>query len=987
MLYPGRSAGGPIVFVITGLRFCFLVSFLALATGQTASGQTKTSPRFEPAINLSNNQTSGQVPDVAASGSNVYVVWNDLDAGGPFRIRFRRSTDEGRTFEDAVDLSNPTARSSSGRPRVAASGSDVFVIWEDTSGSVPGSPDIFFRRSIDGGQSWDSPVDLSETPYAFSAHPAIAVAGPNVYVVWEETLPATHGTVSQPAHVVIRFRRSVDQGSSFDPYVDLSVNGSTKLPTVDGDSVNPSIAAVGSFVCVVWNNESSPDNPLPPAEHPQIWMLASIEEGINTGQLGWYPPEVQNISNTTGTARNPTVSAAGNAVFAAWEDDSASDPSRPTIFYNVASWDVVTRSPTFLFSKGHNIGNLPTAPALAPRAAVAGSEFSFIWHDRSSGTFELALSIHTLTSLKSLDTLQVQQITSTPLGYSIRPSLAMTGSRFYVAWVQNTSNPNNPNAADVMFMRSVPIDGLDPMNLSMTPGSITVTPSVAVDGTDVYVAWSGQFQIYFLASFDGGNTFTFKGTPANISNTAGFATDPDIVASGHSLYVIWADDTDHSPTPGIIMGVPDIVFRQSTDRGNTWFPPVSEPPSKFSDFGATSPKLASRSAALAATGGEVYAAWEDDTQATAHAETPQVFFRRSVAAATQSPWDPPLEVSPQQITCISNSGRAEPQCKARTPSLAAAGSNVYGIWQLDNSGHISIQFNAAFDQSAPAGGGATFQSGCGDGTLDSANFPPFPQNPRIAAVGSSVHAVWLRGGEIYYRRAQVDGQICTWYPSLGQDALRLSLATHAAHAPVIAAAGQDVYVAWAEDVAVPRGTVPAIRLVTSRDGGQSFLAPSGAGGFLLSPENGADAPSLAADGPDVYVAWQQYLSFPALQYAPSDVFLRSSTNEGAIFPEPPGPGGECVDVLCPLDISTTSIAGGVVGLPYSQSLDANGGTPPYFWTITSGRLPAGLAFDGATGRISGIPVHASSSIVTFQVNDSTAQTQTAAVPLVLTVSP
>ena len=44
-----------------------------------------------------------------------------------------------------------------------------------------------------------------------------------------------------------------------------------------------------------------------------------------------------------------------------------------------------------------------------------------------------------------------------------------------------------------------------------------------------------------------------------------------------------------------------------------------------------------------------------------------------------------------------------------------------------------------------------------------------------------------------------------------------------------------------------------------------------------------------------------------------------------------------------LTILTATLPSGMVGTPYLQSLLANGGTPPYSWSVTSGSLPSGLS--------------------------------------------
>jgi hypothetical protein len=72
----------------------------------------------------------------------------------------------------------------------------------------------------------------------------------------------------------------------------------------------------------------------------------------------------------------------------------------------------------------------------------------------------------------------------------------------------------------------------------------------------------------------------------------------------------------------------------------------------------------------------------------------------------------------------------------------------------------------------------------------------------------------------------------------------------------------------------------------------------------------------------------------------------------------------------PLAITTTTLPGGTVGVAYSQSLTATGGTTPYTWSIVAGGLPAGLALNAGTGLISGTPTTPGTSPFTAQVVDS-----------------
>ena len=56
-----------------------------------------------------------------------------------------------------------------------------------------------------------------------------------------------------------------------------------------------------------------------------------------------------------------------------------------------------------------------------------------------------------------------------------------------------------------------------------------------------------------------------------------------------------------------------------------------------------------------------------------------------------------------------------------------------------------------------------------------------------------------------------------------------------------------------------------------------------------------------------------------------------------------------------LTITNTALPAATVGTPYSQTLGATGGTPPYTWFLQSGGFPPGLGLSAGTGLISGTP--------------------------------
>ncbi|MGA8300564.1 MAG: putative Ig domain-containing protein [Terriglobales bacterium] len=94
-----------------------------------------------------------------------------------------------------------------------------------------------------------------------------------------------------------------------------------------------------------------------------------------------------------------------------------------------------------------------------------------------------------------------------------------------------------------------------------------------------------------------------------------------------------------------------------------------------------------------------------------------------------------------------------------------------------------------------------------------------------------------------------------------------------------------------------------------------------------------------------------------------------------------------VNPAATLAITTTSLATGVLGAAYSQTLTATGGVPGYQWTIVSGSLPPGLTLNASSGTISGTPTATGISGFSVKVTDSgTPSPQTAEASLSITIN-
>ena len=146
---------------------------------------------FSKATNLSRIGGVGVSPKIATSGSYVYVTWF-AGAFPDYEVFLTRSTDNGATFAHPVNLSSNVGLSSN--PQIAVSGTNVYVVWQDkTTGNeeIAGRWDAFLRTSADNGATFGNGVNLSNN--GSSNGPQIAVSDSDVYVTWLDSAPGNEG--------------------------------------------------------------------------------------------------------------------------------------------------------------------------------------------------------------------------------------------------------------------------------------------------------------------------------------------------------------------------------------------------------------------------------------------------------------------------------------------------------------------------------------------------------------------------------------------------------------------------------------------------------------------------------------------------------------------------------------------------------------------------------------------------------------------------
>jgi hypothetical protein len=132
---------------------------------------------FDKVINISNYTGWSSDPEMSVSGSNVYVVWDESLHEKARDIMFKRSNNNGTTFENhIVNLSNSTSEDSFNQQIAELADKDnIYVVWNE---NITGNTEIFLRRSTDGGDTFHDTVNLSNNK-GLSQDPRLAIASGN----------------------------------------------------------------------------------------------------------------------------------------------------------------------------------------------------------------------------------------------------------------------------------------------------------------------------------------------------------------------------------------------------------------------------------------------------------------------------------------------------------------------------------------------------------------------------------------------------------------------------------------------------------------------------------------------------------------------------------------------------------------------------------------------------------------------------------------
>jgi hypothetical protein len=209
-------------------------------------------------------------------------------------------------------------------PRVAASGRNIWVVWQ-AEGDTPNSSAVFIRHSTDGGRHWDRPAQLSDDT-SRANHPAIAlVSDDHPVVAWSDRAGGPFDIRAQ----ILGVDRQPINISAAGKTVDPGIASDARSPRFPA-SLFPSVTVSNQGkIAIAWQDDRFDPDPLwtghtPPAGQPASggtdpdnWeILASVR---NPGNGSWQSP-VRVSANDDASDRHPSVVADRSGAFVvAWD--------------------------------------------------------------------------------------------------------------------------------------------------------------------------------------------------------------------------------------------------------------------------------------------------------------------------------------------------------------------------------------------------------------------------------------------------------------------------------------------------------------------------------------------------------------------------------------------------------------------------------------------------------------------------------------------
>lgn len=496
---------------------------------------------------------------------------------------------------------------------------------------------------------------------------------------------------------------------------------------------------------------------------------------------------------------NPDVAFDGTNYLVVWHYNESGDP------YNiygarVSKQGIVLDSEPFAISEA-------TGTQMSPRAAFDGTNYLVVWYDSRGG---VSYDIYGTRVAQDGTVLNPAGIAiSTATDYQYFPDVSFDGTNYMVVW------QDQRNGEYDIYGSRVDQDGivLDPTGIAISIAPEEQNrPSIDFDGSNYFVVWddyrSGSaLDIYGSLITPDGTILNGEGIP--ISTAADAQQMPSVSFGGTDFFVAWYDRRDGSNYD---------IFGTRVNRSGVVQDPSGIPITNI-DVQQVTPSVISYS-------GQWLTAWRDNR----NGGYTDIYGSRISASGTVT------DASGILITVS-----AQTQSK---PVAAFDGTNYLVVWQEDRGGGPPFDI---YGMRITPGGYYLDTDPIPISTVSGSQ-----EYPAVAFDNDSTYlVVWQddRGGtnDIYGARVTTSGNV------LDPPGIAISTATGRQQFPSVAFDGTNFFVVWADERSG----------VSTDDIYGTLVSPDGdvdnpSGTVIADDANWQDNPSVAFDGTNYLVVWNDY---------------------------------------------------------------------------------------------------------------------------------
>jgi len=339
------------------------------------------------------NSGNSLLPVIAIdSSNNNHVIWYDFTPGSP-EIFYKKSTDGGSTWSGIKRLTWNLGWAA--YPDITVDMSDnIHIAWRNDSPNY----EIYYKKSTDGGATWTGAKRITWDP-GMSDYPAIITdISNNIHLLWDD---------DKSGNKELYYKKSTDGGSTWSALQRLTWNS--------GDSDNAAVAysPFSGHLHVVWEDDT-PGN-------WDIYYKKSTDGGSTWSAL-------QRLTWNSGDTRRPSIAtnSSNNHVYVVWYDDTTGSDE---IYYKESTdggstWSALQRL------------TWNSSPSIHPRIEIdAVSNIHIVYNDNAPGNLEVFYKLST-NGGTSWTTNRVTWAS----GFSWFPDLAIdSNNKPCVVWYDNAS--------------------------------------------------------------------------------------------------------------------------------------------------------------------------------------------------------------------------------------------------------------------------------------------------------------------------------------------------------------------------------------------------------------------------------------------------------------------------------------------------------------------------------------------------------------------